>query len=63
MSSEEPRIPKPKSILKPLQMPEKLLLGPGPSNPAPEVYEAMMQPMQGYLHKQTLDVKKCSFNF
>ena len=56
MSDERSRIPPPESLLKPLELPEKLLLGPGPSNPPPEVYKAMLQPMQGYLHKETLQV-------
>ena len=35
--------------------PERLLMGPGPSNPDPRVLEAMARPMVGHLYPYYLD--------
>ncbi len=43
-------------LLKPLQLPNKLLLGPGPSNPHPRILRAMSSPMLGHLHPEFLEV-------
>jgi len=49
-------IPPPDVLFKPLQVPKKLLLGPGPSNPHPAIIEAMTQPILGYLHPEFLEI-------
>ncbi len=40
----------------PIDPPQRLLMGPGPSNPAPEVLDAMAQPMVGHLDPYFLEV-------
>lgn len=42
--------------IKPLQPPQRLLMGPGPSNPDPRVLEAMAHPMVGHLDPYFLEV-------
>lgn len=54
----------PKSLSKPLVVPNKLMMGPGPSNCSPRVLHAMGYPVIGHLHSETLKVyyinlKKC----
>jgi len=50
------RIPPPDILNEPLNVPKKILLGPGPSNPHPAIIQAMTQPMLGYLHQEFLDI-------
>ena len=46
-----------KRLLKPLSIPEnRLLLGPGPSNPHPRVLRASSLPLLGHLHAEFLQV-------
>lgn len=42
----------PESLMKPINVPNKLLCGPGPSNPSPRVEAASALPMVGHLHKE-----------
>ncbi|CAL1527232.1 unnamed protein product [Lymnaea stagnalis] len=42
----------PKSLMKPLDVPNKLLMGPGPSNCPPRVLAAGALPMLGHLHPE-----------
>lgn len=44
------------SAVKAIDPPERLLTGPGPSNPAPSVLAAMAQPMVGHLDPYFMDV-------
>lgn len=46
----------PKSLSKPLVVPNKLMMGPGPSNCSPRVLHAMGYPVIGHLHAETLKV-------
>ena len=43
-------------LSQPLEVPDKLLLGPGPSNSYPRVMEACGRPMLGHLHPEFLVV-------
>lgn len=44
-------------LLKPLHVPEdRLLLGPGPSNPHPRILQASSLPLVGHLHPEFLEV-------
>ena len=45
-------VPPPESLLKPIDVPTKLLCGPGPSNPSPRIEAASAMPMIGHLHKE-----------
>lgn len=49
--------PPSKRLLKPLTIPkERLLLGPGPSNPHPRIMHASSLPLVGHLHPEFLEV-------
>lgn len=50
------RITPPESLKKPLEVPEKLMMGPGPSNYPQRVRDAMCKPILGHLHPETLQV-------
>ncbi|MCP2520592.1 alanine--glyoxylate aminotransferase family protein [Candidatus Aminicenantes bacterium AC-708-M15] len=45
-----------KDVYKELKPPERILLGPGPSNVNPRVYKAMMTPVIGYLDSELLRI-------
>lgn len=49
-------VPKPKCLEKPLLVPSKLLMGPGPSNCPLRVYNAMKKPLLGHLHPEVLQI-------
>ena len=51
----------PEALKKPLSVPSKLLMGPGPSNTPLRVQYAMMKPMLGHLHPEFCQVRFCSF--
>lgn len=53
------RISPPESLKKPLEVPEKLMMGPGPSNYTQRVRDAMSKPILGHLHPETLQVSFC----
>lgn len=46
----------PESLKKPLLVPEKLLMGPGPSNSHPLVLTAMSLPVLGHMHPELFQV-------
>lgn len=43
----------PKSLKKPMIVPHKLMMGPGPSNCTPRVLHGLSQPVLGHLHTET----------
>ncbi|XP_037797258.1 LOW QUALITY PROTEIN: serine--pyruvate aminotransferase-like [Penaeus monodon] len=45
-------VPQPECLRKPLNVPSKLLMGPGPSNSPLRVHYAMMKPLLGHLHPE-----------
>uniref|UniRef100_A0A182Q275 Alanine--glyoxylate aminotransferase n=1 Tax=Anopheles farauti TaxID=69004 RepID=A0A182Q275_9DIPT len=52
----EYRVSAPEVLREPLVVPDKLLMGPGPSNAHPRVLEAMSRPILGHLHPETLKI-------
>lgn len=46
----------PQKLLKASIVPQKLLMGPGPSNMSPEITQSLSQPLLGHLHKEFLEV-------
>lgn len=46
----------PKSLLRPMTFPRKLLLGPGPSNVSPRVAAACALPLLGHLHPEFVQI-------
>lgn len=56
MASHQLLVPPPKALLKPLSIPNRLLLGPGPSNLAPRVLAAGGLQMIGHMHKEMFQV-------
>ncbi|NXT92891.1 SPYA protein, partial [Anhinga rufa] len=50
------RVPKPQGLLRPLAVPERLLLGPGPSNVPPRILAAGSQQLLGHMHPEVLQV-------
>ncbi|XP_031620508.1 serine--pyruvate aminotransferase, mitochondrial [Contarinia nasturtii] len=55
-SSCEFDIPVPVSLMQPMFVKEKRLLGAGPSNPPSDVLKALSLPMMGHLHPETLKI-------
>lgn len=54
-------IPVPESLKKPLEVPKKLLMGPGPSNCPPRVLHALAEPILGHMHPEVFKVSKVVF--
>ncbi|NXD79585.1 SPYA protein, partial [Halcyon senegalensis] len=50
------RIPPPRGLLRPLAVPERLLLGPGPSNVPPRILAAGGRQLLGHMHPEVLQV-------
>ncbi|NXV22791.1 SPYA protein, partial [Cepphus grylle] len=50
------RFPPPQGLLRPLAVPERLLLGPGPSNVPPRILAAGGQQLLGHMHPEVLQV-------
>ena len=48
--------PPSKRLLKPMLIPDRLLLGPGPSNPHPRILKSMSSPMLGHMHPEFFEV-------
>ncbi|KAI8516976.1 hypothetical protein Bbelb_055570 [Branchiostoma belcheri] len=48
--------PPPQELLTPLRVPQKTLLGPGPSNASPRVLAASALPLLGHLHPEFLQI-------
>ncbi|PKK16718.1 alanine--glyoxylate aminotransferase isoform X1 [Columba livia] len=49
-------VPKPQGLLRPLVVPERLLLGPGPSNVPPRILAAGGRQLLGHMHPEVLQV-------
>ncbi|XP_052659843.1 alanine--glyoxylate aminotransferase isoform X1 [Harpia harpyja] len=49
-------VPPPQGLLRPLAVPERLLLGPGPSNVPPRILAAGSQQLLGHMHPEVLQV-------
>ncbi|XP_016059105.1 PREDICTED: serine--pyruvate aminotransferase [Miniopterus natalensis] len=56
MASHQLVVSPPEALLKPLLVPNRLLLGPGPSNLAPRVLEAGGLQMIGHMHKEMYQI-------
>ena len=56
MASHPLLVPPPEVLLKPMSVPNRLLLGPGPSNLAPRILEAGALQMIGHMHKEMYEV-------
>ncbi|XP_031452351.1 serine--pyruvate aminotransferase [Phasianus colchicus] len=56
MAASTPRVPLPRELLRPLAVPHRLLLGPGPSNVSPRVRAAGGQQILGHMHPEVLQV-------
>ncbi|NXP83168.1 SPYA protein, partial [Ramphastos sulfuratus] len=50
------RVPPPQGLLRPLTVPERLLLGPGPSNVPPRILAAGGRQLLGHMHPEVLQV-------
>ncbi|KAJ9586695.1 hypothetical protein L9F63_019733 [Diploptera punctata] len=50
------QVDRPGVLQKPLSVPDKLLMGPGPSNCPPRVLHAMSLPVLGHLHQETCSI-------
>lgn len=46
----------PVELKNPLTVPQKLLMGPGPSNASPRVLQALSQPVLGHMHPELFQV-------
>lgn len=49
-------VPPPVELKNPLIIPQKLLMGPGPSNACPRVLQALSQPVLGHMHPELFQV-------
>uniref|UniRef100_A0A8C0R7I3 Alanine--glyoxylate aminotransferase n=1 Tax=Canis lupus dingo TaxID=286419 RepID=A0A8C0R7I3_CANLU len=56
MASQQLLVAPPKALLKPLSIPNRLLLGPGPSNLAPRILAAGGLQMIGHMHKEMFQI-------
>ncbi|XP_045415864.1 serine--pyruvate aminotransferase [Lemur catta] len=56
MASHQLLVAPPQALLKPLSVPQRLLLGPGPSNLAPRVLAAGGLPLLGHMHKEMFQI-------
>lgn len=59
MASHQLCVAPPEALLKPLSVPSRLLLGPGPSNLAPRAQAASGLQMIGHMHKEMFQVVSC----
>ncbi|XP_044290916.1 serine--pyruvate aminotransferase [Varanus komodoensis] len=56
MSSHTPLMPPPALLVQPLFVPERLLLGPGPSNSPPRILSAGGRQLIGHMHKEMIQI-------
>ena len=56
-------IPPPAALLRPLEVPNRYLFGPGPSNVPPRVLAAGGRPIIGHLHPEMYEVNAVYFVF
>lgn len=57
MSFQKHLLPPPAALLKPLSVPDRLLLGPGPSNCPPRILSAGGRQLIGHVHKEMIQVR------
>lgn len=50
-------IPPPESLKKALNIPNKILMGPGPSNFSQRVLNVLSKPVIGHMHTETIQVR------
>jgi hypothetical protein len=55
-SSSMMEVEVPKELLKPLQLPQRILTGPGPSNCSQRVLQALRQQVLGHMHPEVFQV-------
>ncbi|XP_045112123.1 alanine--glyoxylate aminotransferase-like isoform X2 [Portunus trituberculatus] len=55
-SSPKLRVHQPECLKQPINVPSKLLMGPGPSNSPPRVHQAMLNPLLGHLHPEFIQI-------
>lgn len=63
MTTSMLHVPPPQGLLRPLAMPERLLLGPGPSNVPPRILAAGGRQLLGHMHPEVLQVSCSSPDF
>ena len=51
------RVQQPECLKQSLNVPSKLLMGPGPSNSPQRVHQAMLMPLLGHLHPEFIQVR------
>nr|XP_020643104.1 serine--pyruvate aminotransferase [Pogona vitticeps] len=56
MSSQKLLVSPPPPLLQPLSVPDRLLLGPGPSNPPPRILSAGGRQLIGHMHKEMIQI-------
>jgi len=56
MEDTPEQYPPPERLQQPLTVPQRLLMGPGPSNSSPRVLQVAALPLLGHLHPEFLDV-------
>ncbi|XP_062987609.1 alanine--glyoxylate aminotransferase [Elgaria multicarinata webbii] len=56
MSSQKQLVPPPAPLLQPLSVPDRLLLGPGPSNSSPRILSAGGRQLIGHMHKEMIQI-------
>ncbi|XP_053169049.1 alanine--glyoxylate aminotransferase isoform X1 [Hemicordylus capensis] len=56
MSSHKHLVAPPAPLLQPLSVPDRLLLGPGPSNPPPRILSAGGRQIIGHVHKEMIQI-------
>ncbi len=61
--TEAKMIPPPKNLLVPMNVPQKLLMGPGPSNASPRVLAAGAMPVLGHMHTELWQVRQLTLSF
>lgn len=53
----------PRELFRPLEIPERILMGPGPSNCSPRVLRALSNQVLGHLHPETCQVLEESYEW
>ncbi|XP_061492498.1 alanine--glyoxylate aminotransferase [Rhineura floridana] len=56
MASQNQWVPPPAPLLQPLSIPDRLLLGPGPSNSPPRILSAGGRQLIGHVHKEMIQI-------
>ncbi|XP_063848148.1 alanine--glyoxylate aminotransferase-like isoform X3 [Scylla paramamosain] len=50
------KVHQPECLKQPINVPSKLLMGPGPANSPPRVHQAMLKPLLGHLHPEFIQI-------